>query len=82
MEVTKVKRTTPEFMKVQAEVTKLIKEKENINHKEALKKLKYYFELANGQPYEKNGNITWLDGLKITKTYLCNEIGHVEAEIF
>ena len=66
----KPKRKAPEFMKVQAEVTKLIKEKEGINHKEALKKLKSFFELANGQPYVKNGDITWLDGLLKTKEYL------------
>lgn len=64
------KRTAPAFMKVQSEVAKMIREKENINHKEALTKLKWYFNEANGVPYVKNGDITWLDGLLKIKTYL------------
>ena len=66
----KKKRAAPAFMAIQTEVTRLIKEKEQINHKEALKKLKHYFELANKQPYEKNGTISWMDGLLKTKEYL------------
>lgn len=66
------KRTAPAFMKVQSEVTKMIREKESINHKEALTKLKHYFQLANGKEYVKNGDIKWLDGLVKIKNYLDN----------
>ena len=72
----KPKRKAPEFMAVQTQVTKKIREAENISHKEALKKLKSYFETANGQPYEKNGSITWLDGLKVTNSYLDSHVSN------
>ena len=69
------KRKTPEFMKLQSEVIKMIVKKEqktdpDFNYPKGIKVLKKYVKEAIGKEYVKDGDITWLDALKETKKYL------------
>ena len=52
------------------EVIKMIVVKDSINYPAAMKKLGTYIAKAIGKPYEKGGDITYIDALKKTKTML------------
>ena len=66
----KAKREAPAHAAIQTEVIKMIVAKDGINYPAAMKKLKEYMTKALGKPYEKGGDITYMDALKKTKDML------------
>lgn len=70
----KTKRKAQPWMKIQADVIRLIIKKEGGNTKcswkDGIKKLKSYVKKAIGKEYKKGGDITWSDALNKTKTML------------
>ena len=66
----KKKRKAPAHSALQTEVIKMIVKKDGINYPAAMKKLKEYTTKALGKPYEKDGDITYIDALKKTKAML------------
>ena len=66
----KKKRKAPAHAALQTEVIKMIVAKDSINYPQAMKKLKEYVAKALGHPYEKGGEITYIDALKKTKAML------------
>ena len=66
----KAKRSAPAHAALMVEVIKMIVVKDSINYPAAMKKLGTYIAKAIGKPYEKGGDITYIDALKKTKTML------------
>ena len=66
----KKKKAAPAHAALQTEVIKMIVKKDGINYPSAMGKLKEYVAKALGKPYEKGGDITYIDALKKTKAYL------------
>jgi hypothetical protein len=66
----KAKRSAPAHAAIQTEVIKMIVEKEGIKYPQAMKMLKEYITKALGKPYEKGGDISYMDALKKTKDML------------
>ena len=66
----KAKRAAPAHAAIQTEVIKMIVAKDGIKYPQAMKKLKEYITKALGHPYEKGGDITYMDALKKTKAML------------
>ena len=66
----KQKRSAPAHAAIQTEVIKMIVQKDGIKYPQAMKKLKEYITKAIGKPYEKGGDITYMDALKKTKAML------------
>ena len=68
--VEKKKKAGPAHAALQTEIIKMIMAKDGINYPAAMGKLKEYVSKALGKPYEKGGDITYIDALKKTKAYL------------
>ena len=66
----KKKRPAPAHSELQIKILKKIVVKDKIIYSEAMKKLKYYMEQAIGKPYEKNGDLSYVDTLKKVDDYL------------
>jgi len=62
----KAKREGPAFLKLYQVLLKMIKEKDSINHPQAMKKAKEYMTKALGKPYEKGGDIAYIDAIQKT----------------
>jgi hypothetical protein len=64
------KKNPPAFFAVQQRVLTLIKERDNINHRVAISKLKDVCKEATGEQYVKGGDKSWLQTLEETEKYL------------
>ena len=70
-DTTKPKKEAPDFFKPQQTLLKMIKEHENINHKDAIKRLKYVIKEKTGIYYDddykkQKDKKTWLELLNKT----------------
>lgn len=71
----KKKRAAPAHSKLQTKVIKMIAEKEGVNYRDAIKRLKPNVNKAIGKSWDevkKTGKMTWMEALEATQKMLKN----------